>query len=80
MAIREKNKEENMSKKRLQFDFSDEAVKRLDEIVERIHASTRAEVVRRALKLYDWVTWELNHKEASIALDKNGKLFYFKDI
>ena len=39
---------------RLQFDFSDEAVGRLDEIVEKTEAPTRAAAVRKALHFYHW--------------------------
>jgi len=39
------------SRSRLQFDFSPEACERLDELVNVLDASSRAEVVRRALRL-----------------------------
>jgi hypothetical protein len=39
-------------KKRLQLDCSDRTVARLDSILERTGASSRAEVIRRALELY----------------------------
>ncbi len=39
---------------RLQLDFSPEAHERLMRIRERSDASTNAEVVRNALRLYDW--------------------------
>ena len=42
-----------MEKRRLQFDFSDEAVQRLDKLAVDLDASSRAEVVRRALALLD---------------------------
>jgi metal-responsive CopG/Arc/MetJ family transcriptional regulator len=42
-----------MEKHRLQFDFSEKATQRLDEMVEQLHASSRAEVVRKALALLD---------------------------
>jgi hypothetical protein len=44
-----------MVKRRLQFDFSEDAVTRLDELATRLDASSRAEVVRRALLLLDRV-------------------------
>ena len=40
--------------KRLQFDFSDDAVERLDAVVKTTGASSRAEVIRNALRLYDY--------------------------
>jgi hypothetical protein len=39
-------------KARVQFDFSQASLKKLDEIVASVNASTRAEVIRRALTLY----------------------------
>ena len=39
---------------RLQLDFSPEAFERLLRIKEMSDASTNAEVVRNALRLYDW--------------------------
>lgn len=43
-----------MQKERVQFDFSPEALKRLDDIKEKTGAATRAETVRNALRLYEW--------------------------
>lgn len=42
------------TKQRVQFDFSPEALKRLEDLKEQTDASTKAEVVRSALKLYEW--------------------------
>lgn len=39
---------------RLQIDFSPEAVKRVVALRERVHAKSNAEVVRDALRLYEW--------------------------
>lgn len=39
--------------KRIQFDFSPAAVDKLDEMVSVTGAASRAEVVRRALSLYE---------------------------
>ncbi len=47
------------SKERLQFDFSQEAIDRLDELKERSGATTRAEAVRNALRAYEWIVNEL---------------------
>jgi hypothetical protein len=42
-------------KARVQFDFSKDSLAKLDEIVSAVNASTRAEVIRRALTLYTQV-------------------------
>lgn len=41
-----------MTKHRLQVDLTPEALARIDALVERTEASTRAEVVRHALSVY----------------------------
>ena len=40
--------------KKLQFDFSDDAVKRLDKLVEDVN-SNRAAVIRNALRSYEYL-------------------------
>jgi hypothetical protein len=40
--------------KRLQFDFSENSVKSLDNLANFTEASSRAEVVRNALRLYEY--------------------------
>jgi hypothetical protein len=42
-------------KTRLQFDFNDEQLELLEDLMSRLTASSRAEVVRRALHLMDLV-------------------------
>ena len=39
---------------RFQMDFSEAALKRLDEIKDKAMLASRAELVRQALKLYEW--------------------------
>lgn len=52
--VMEKQKESKNQndKARIQFDFSKESINKLDEIVETVNASTRAEVVRKSLTLF----------------------------
>jgi hypothetical protein len=54
-------------KARVQFDFSKQSLDKLDEIVSTLNASTRAEVIRRALTLYT---------EVLEAEKKGAKLFF----
>jgi hypothetical protein len=42
------------SKQKVQFEFTSDALRRLDGLKEEVEAYTRAEVVRNALKLYEW--------------------------
>ena len=41
--------------KRLQFDFSVASISRLDHMAEKTGARTRAELLRVALKAYEWL-------------------------
>jgi len=43
------------NKQRVHFDFSPEALERLESIRVRVDASTKAEVMRNALKIYEWL-------------------------
>jgi hypothetical protein len=53
VAKKEKvNSKVTTDKARVQFDFSKQSLDKLDEIVEKVNASTRAEVIRRALTLF----------------------------
>jgi len=47
-----KSSQAPQSKARIQFDFSKDSLSKLDEIVSLVSATTRAEVIRRALTLY----------------------------
>jgi hypothetical protein len=54
-AVAEKDKKDSrpmQEKARVQFDFSKDSLAKLDEIVRTVDATTRAEVIRRALTLY----------------------------
>jgi hypothetical protein len=42
------------TKERVQFDFSEEMLQKLDDIMKKTGAATRAEAVRKALRFYDW--------------------------
>ncbi len=66
-------------KERLQFDFTAESLERLDRMKEQAQASTRAEVVRNALKLYEWFLNDTEPDSTIQVLDKDEKLvFAFK--
>lgn len=64
------------TKQRVQFDFSQEALKRLEEMQERLDAPTKAEVVRNALKLYEWFINEVDSNAIIEIQDKDGKLLF----
>lgn len=62
------------TKQRLQFDFSIEALKRLETMQERLDAPTKAEVVRNALKLYEWFINQIDPDSTIEIQDKDGKV------
>jgi hypothetical protein len=59
------------SKVRVQFDFSPESMGKLDELVQTTKASTRSEVIRRALTLFTYLL-EANQKGDKAYLKKQG--------
>ena len=63
--------EEGVKRHRVQLDFSPEAYERLNRIRTRSDAATNAEVVRNALRLYDWFL-EQRSKDARFQIVDNG--------
>ena len=60
-------------KGRVQFDFSSEALQRLDNIKQKTGAATRAETVRNALRLYEWFVNEVGPDSTIKVFDKNNE-------
>lgn len=59
---------------RVQFDFSAGALEKLDALVEKAEAKSRAEVVRSALRFYDWFSEQFaGEKEIIIRRVSNGE-------
>ena len=52
MLNTEKSTNAPRTKKRVQFDFESKALERLDKMVDSTGATTRAEVIRRALSVF----------------------------
>jgi hypothetical protein len=50
----------NAVKKRVQFDFSEEANRRLEKLRERTQKQSQAEVVRNSLRVYEWLLDQLD--------------------
>lgn len=76
-AKRERKKVSNKTtteKARVQFDFSKESLDKLDEIVEKVNASTRAEVIRRALTLFTEVLAAEQRGAKVLFREKDGTL------
>jgi hypothetical protein len=64
------------SKQRIQFDFTTESLKRLAELKEKTDASTKAEVVRNALRLYEWFVNQIEPNSIVEIKDREGKTLY----
>jgi hypothetical protein len=58
--------------KRLQFKFSIETVERLDQMVDLTDSSSRAEVARKAIRLYDY-TVKMLKKGYDLEYTKDGE-------
>ena len=61
-------------KERIQFDFTLEALQRLDAIKEQTGATSRAETVRNALRLYEWFVNETSPESTIKILDENNEV------
>jgi hypothetical protein len=64
------------SKQRVQFDFSSEALNRLEGLQKRVEASTKAEVIRNALKIYEWFATQIDPEYLIEVQDKEGKVIF----
>jgi hypothetical protein len=62
------------AKERVQLDFSPEALKRLEQLREKVGASTRAEVIRQALRLYEWFIEETDSDTMILLSGKDGEI------
>src|SRR3954453_3922929 len=63
-----------MSKHRLQLDFTQEALRDLDQLRETTGLPNRAEVIRQALRFFQWTIHEAQHNDASLLIEKDGKM------
>jgi hypothetical protein len=59
--------------KKIQFEFSPDALKRLEHLKTQVDASTKAEVVRNALKIYEWLVTEIDPNYTLEIQDEEGK-------
>lgn len=61
-------------KERVQLDFSPDSLERLEKLKERVGASTRAEVIRQALRLYEWFINETEPDSTILILDREDEI------
>ena len=73
-AIGEVNsRPEKAQHKKVQFDFSPDALKRLETLKTQVDAATMAEVVRNALKVYEWMVTQIDPDYTLEIQDEKGK-------
>lgn len=61
-------------KERVQLDFAPEALARLDELKDEIGATTRAETIRQALRLFNWFVSETSPDDVITITDHDDKI------
>ena len=64
------------NKQRIQFDFSTEALQRLEDLKDKVDASTKAEVIRNALKLYEWLVSQADSDHIIEIKDQNNDVIF----
>ncbi|EFH88947.1 hypothetical protein [Ktedonobacter racemifer] len=63
---------ETKQKERVQLDFTPEALQRLEDIQHMVGATTRAEVIRNAIRLYAWFISETKPTSTISITDEKG--------
>jgi hypothetical protein len=61
-----------MEKRRLQFDFTEDALTEMDELQRVAGLSTRADLIRYAVRFLQWATDEVTSNDATLLIEKNG--------
>lgn len=62
-----------MDKKRLQFDFTKEAVEEFDELQQAAGLTSRAELIRHALRFFQWALAETSTDNTKLLVEREGK-------
>lgn len=62
------------TKERVQMDFSLDALERLDHLKEETGASTRAETIRQALRLFEWFVNDTDPTDTITITDNDGEI------
>ena len=70
------NNTKTNTKQRVQFDFSPEALQRLEDLKEKVDASTKAEVIRNALKIYEWFATQIDPNYVIEVKDQEGNTIF----
>ncbi len=62
------------TKERVQLDFALDALERLDKLKEQTGASTRAETIRQALRLFEWFVNDTDPGDTITITDSSGEI------
>jgi hypothetical protein len=73
-SAREPVQKEARTKERVQLDFAPEALERLDQLKELTGASTRAEIIRQALRLYEWFVIDIDPNDTLTVTNDDDKI------
>jgi len=68
------NTGESKQRHRIQFDFSANMMERLDRLKQSVDASSYAEVVRDAIRVYEWFLEQRKDGNRFLLLKKDGRL------
>ena len=60
-------------KKRVQFDFSSEALSRVDRLMTFTDVTSRADVVRNSIRLYEWLVERAREGKYMILVEDGGR-------
>lgn len=62
--------ENSVARKRVQIDFSDDAYAKLTRLREELNAESNTDVIRRGLRLLEWLVQKRLHEEVDILTAK----------
>lgn len=68
--------DESKGKVRTQFDFTPEVINILERLQTKITATSKAEVVRRAVRFFKWFVEEVPADSVIVVQDKDGAVIY----
>ncbi len=55
------------------FEFSDAAEKKLQALMDRVGTNSASEIIRKALRLYEWACEEVEAGKTIASIDSEGK-------
>src|SRR5439155_17229798 len=61
-------------KHRLQFDFTDESLRELDELRKETGLASRADLIRQALRFFTWLFMEVRGNNSRLLIEREGQL------